>query len=778
MMGALQDQPGSDGIRDTSFSEGKVTDTYPHIYPFGWHDPVNFAPFILPPTPTDAIEDEMWQADYEANDGNSDPLTYSVHTNASWLSIGPLNGTLFGIPTNADVGTCFADVTVDDGRGGLAKDNITITILNTNDPPCIIGTDVPAANEDELYEVFYTADDPDPTPDILTWAFSSNATWLDFDDATGRLYGTPTNDDLGSFYVTLNLSDDKSGWDQRTFNVSVFNTNDPPVINAVDAAGLTVAEDQPYSYEFSFTDVDVPANPVTWDVITDAPFLAMNSQTGILSGTPSNEHVDLWDVNVTADDGIGGTAFLLYVLEVTNVNDPPTISNRPAGGKITADEDSEFSYEFGVDDADPTNDTFTFGLSTNAGFLNLDEKTGLLKGTPGNEDVGSWWVNVTVTDDQGGSTFINFTLTVQNTNDPPEESNINLDQEEEDLAAGEPIEFEADEGLDPDQAHGDLLTYEWDFGDGNTAIGFTVTHTYDQPGDYVVTLNVTDVNGQFKVSTLVITVAGEIVVSESVEVEGATVEINAAIEGDGYFEMKGVSQTEMDELTSGETEGTIGIFVDITLEGGDLIWLNITITYGILPEGVDESSIQIYYWDGVRWTRAENTGVDLETNTAWANVTHLTIFAPKAEQSMEGEEEDKGYGIMPLLIIIAVAMAILVILIIVVIVVVIVKKPTPGEEEGEEKEEEGKDEEEKAEKEEKAEGEEKDEEEKEKELPPPPPDDEPEVERPTWSRGTRNGTSMDLSIHLAVEKIFSTMRTTGRWTRRPSRRISNPPAAI
>jgi len=251
------------------------------------------------------------------------------------------------------------------------------------------------------------------------------------------------------------------------------------------------------------------------------------------------------------------------------------------------------------------------------------------------QDVGNHWVLVNLSDGRGGYDELNFTINVKNTNDPPEESAIHLDSGSEDPSAGEPIQFEADEGLDPDETYGDVLTYEWDFGDGTTDTGFTVTHIYDQPGDYVVTLTVTDVNGNSTVSKLVVSITGEVMASESLELEDVTVDVNGAITGGGYFEMVGVTQTEMENITAGDIEETIGIYVDITVVGGDLVWVNITLTYGTLPEGVDETTLQLYYWDGARWIRAENTGVDPETNTVWANVTHLTIFAPKAEQSMD-----------------------------------------------------------------------------------------------------------------------------------------------
>jgi hypothetical protein len=54
---------------------------------------------------------------------------------------------------------------------------------------------------------------------------------------------------------------------------------------------------------------------------------------------------------------------------------------------------------------------------------------------------------------------------------------------------GTPVDFNGTGSSDPD---GDPLTYEWDFGDNNTGVGVTPTHTYAQEGTYTVCLTVTD----------------------------------------------------------------------------------------------------------------------------------------------------------------------------------------------------------------------------------------------------------------------------------------------
>lgn len=44
-------------------------------------------------------------------------------------------------------------------------------------------------------------------------------------------------------------------------------------------------------------------------------------------------------------------------------------------------------------------------------------------------------------------------------------------------------------------ADGSITAYAWDFGDGGSAAGVTATHSYANPGEYVVKLTVTDDQG-------------------------------------------------------------------------------------------------------------------------------------------------------------------------------------------------------------------------------------------------------------------------------------------
>ncbi|MEE8593198.1 MAG: PKD domain-containing protein, partial [Candidatus Bipolaricaulota bacterium] len=55
------------------------------------------------------------------------------------------------------------------------------------------------------------------------------------------------------------------------------------------------------------------------------------------------------------------------------------------------------------------------------------------------------------------------------------------------------VVFDASGSFDPES---EALTIQWDFGDGETAAGSTVTHSYQSAGDYQARVTVIDPEGE------------------------------------------------------------------------------------------------------------------------------------------------------------------------------------------------------------------------------------------------------------------------------------------
>jgi hypothetical protein len=263
------------------------------------------------------------------------------------------------------------------------------------------------AKEDVAYKEHYWAIGPPG----LSWTFGTNASWLKWDNIDHNLTGTPDNGDVGKYWVRINVSFGKNSSDEHDFTLTVNNT--PPGIKTNDV--FFAVEDQTYSVDYNSTD-DGQGN-ITWHLKTNASDqFSLDPITGVLSGIPLNNDVGQHYFNVSVDDGNGGRDFTNFTLTVANVNDPPKIIGKDVTWVF---EDTGYASNYSVADPDKYDKSFTWGLKTNASWLRIDTSTGKITGLPGNPDVGSYWVNVTVKDTLYAEGSRYFILTVINVNDPP-----------------------------------------------------------------------------------------------------------------------------------------------------------------------------------------------------------------------------------------------------------------------------------------------------------------------------------------------------------------------
>jgi outer membrane protein assembly factor BamB len=377
-------------------------------------------------------EDELYEVDYNASDVDSliSNQIWLLDTNATlWLNIESISGIISGTPTNDEVGEYWVNVSVDDGDSGLAFTNYTLIVLNVNDRPEILTEDELTTHANTLYFVDYNASDIDSPLSQLIWSLNTNATWLDLDTSTGVLSGTPTNSDVGWYNVNITVDDGDTGQDWHDFILTVTSEgfeNNPPEITTIDQVSITAGKS--YNVIYEAIDDRTPLESLTWSYNSNASWLSFNKITRTLSGNPTLSDVGWYWVNVTVFDGEGGFDSHNFTLMVwATANEPPDILT---DNEVNAVVSELYSVDYEAEDDHTPFDKLLWSLETNASdWLDIDPETGVLSGTPELDNVGSYWVKVSVFDNEDGWDHANFTLwvtTVAITEYPPQLSNPSM----------------------------------------------------------------------------------------------------------------------------------------------------------------------------------------------------------------------------------------------------------------------------------------------------------------------------------------------------------------
>jgi hypothetical protein len=384
----------------------------------------NDAPTIFTPIPDKtAVEDSFFSMNVSTSFTDmdlGDTLSYFAQGLPDGLSIDSKTGVISGFPTNAAVGVNNIVITATDGNGGTVSDEFSLTVANTNDPPVLLfPLDTATAKEDSFFNLDISSHFGDiDVGDTLTYSATGLPVGITIDNKTGVISGTPTNESVGDTQVVVTATDSKGKSIAGQFTLTVMNTNDDPTIVG-EIPDSSAIEDTFYSLDVSkyFTDMD-KGDTLSFFATNLPDGLAIDANSGVISGTAGNAAVGNYTVMLTASDESGGTAKASFNLAVVNTNDAPVVSTPITDAAAT--EDYPFVFDISSFFADPdVGDILTYSAQKLPDGLNLDTKTGVISGTPTNAAVGASSITVTASDGKGGSVSDTFILTVANTNDDP-----------------------------------------------------------------------------------------------------------------------------------------------------------------------------------------------------------------------------------------------------------------------------------------------------------------------------------------------------------------------
>ena len=116
---------------------------------------------------------------------------------------------------------------------------------------------------------------------------------------------------------------------------------------------------------------------------------------------------------------------------------------------------------------------------------------------------------------------------------------------------------------------GTIVSYSWDFGDGSTGSGFSIMHIYNEPGNYKVTLTVTDDDSAYKKDVANIKLKNK---EPKAKIEYSLLEENiVTFDGSGSSDNNIENISESNEFTQSKEEEKIEDFKNLN---NDLSKLN------------------------------------------------------------------------------------------------------------------------------------------------------------------------------------------------------------
>jgi len=419
----------------------------------------NGAPSINSMSAPAGLEGSTINFSASASDPGPDTLSYAWSFGDGGSAFGASPQHAYG----AD-GSYTVTVTVTDGDGGSATDTRTVSVSNGHP---VISNLVGDSTGGEGESLSWTAVASDPGGDALTY------TW-DFGDGSSTVSGASfvtnhTYANEGSYQVSVVVTDGDGG--SATGLMTVVVSNSAPLLSNLTgtASGL---EGDVYSYSVQ------AADPGSGDVLSyswnfgdgTAPVVEPNGQVTHVYADDGT-----FGVTVTVTDNASPPASDSQTMLVVVSNVAPQISSfTPAGGN-----EGEV-LTFSATATDPGSETLLYTWTMGDGTTHTGASV-----THTYLDDGSYPLSLVVSDGDGGTDTSSATVAIANV--APTITSASMPGGDE----GDTLLFDV-VASDPGA---DTLTYSWDFGDGTTDVGASLTHVFADNGTFTVEVTVSDGDG-------------------------------------------------------------------------------------------------------------------------------------------------------------------------------------------------------------------------------------------------------------------------------------------
>ena len=328
--------------------------------------------------------------------GGDPPLSYTATDLPTGLTFITTTRTISGTPTEVETPTVTYTVRDDDGDEASTTFVFTIAEDLLPELPSIPGY---AARVDSPFSQQLPEATGGDTP--LSYTATDLPTGLTFITSTRTISGTPTEVETPT--VTYTVRDDDGDEASTTF---VFTVAEDLMPELPSISGYTAKEDSPFSQQLpAATGGDTPLSYTATNLPTGLTFI---TSTRTITGTPESQEAPT--VTYTVRDSDGDSDYVEFTITVN----PNLTPSAPSVSTLTAKQNDPFSHQLPAGSGG--DGTLSYGASGLPDGLLFTESTRTIAGTPTRH--GPFTVRYTVTDSDGDSAYVEFTITVNQDLEP------------------------------------------------------------------------------------------------------------------------------------------------------------------------------------------------------------------------------------------------------------------------------------------------------------------------------------------------------------------------
>ncbi|RJX37043.1 tandem-95 repeat protein [Paenibacillus pinisoli] len=327
-----------------------------------------------------------------ASDAQGDPLTYSLVGAPLGATINATTGVFTWAPMEAQgPGSYTFSVRVSDGALS-DEEEITVTVNEVNVAPVLAAIGNKTVDEENLLTFTAVATDVDIPANTLTYSLVGAPLGATINATTGVFTWAPMEaQGPGSYTFSVRVSDGALS-DEEEITITVNEVNVAPVLAAI--GNKTVDEANLLTFTAVATDVDIPANTLTYSLVGAPVGATINATTGVFTWGPTEaQGPGIYTFTVRVSDGMASDQETITVT-VNEVNSAPVLA--PIGNK-TVDEEMLLTFIATAIDSDSV--VLTYSLVGAPAGATINAATGEFTWTPTEaQGSGSYTFTVRVSD--------------------------------------------------------------------------------------------------------------------------------------------------------------------------------------------------------------------------------------------------------------------------------------------------------------------------------------------------------------------------------------------